>query len=187
MKGDNEITNISQESALDYGCYVYVVLKDRAVIYVGYSEGTGRKKQAIVATQKRLRGTTAIILAHGVSHRQAKTMVKTIKRRMQQSLIPPVMKSSQDKKLERVMKTPDKRVSRQLRNAALQVLGGICVKCGYADMRGMHIDHIQPLRGRGRKDNQVLYREIIAGNTDNLQLLCVRCHREKTYDDIDRL
>ena len=35
---------------------------------------------------------------------------------------------------------------REIRQKAIQALGGVCVLCGYADIRALQVDHIIPLR-----------------------------------------
>lgn len=70
-----------KDSALDHAFYVYAVLRNGFFVFIGHYEGTGRKR-AILGSQKRYEGTAAIILASGISQRKAKTMVQTIKRRL---------------------------------------------------------------------------------------------------------
>lgn len=74
-----------EDSPLDHAFYVFVVLKDQSPVHVGYCEGIGRKR-AIIATQKRYQGNVALILAYGISQRQAKTMVQSIKRKLQKRM-----------------------------------------------------------------------------------------------------
>lgn len=68
-----------------------------------------------------------------------------------------------------------------MRSAVVDALGGRCVWCGFSDERGLEIDHIIPIRkqSKDRKPN-VMYRQIMLGERDNLQLLCGTCHRFKT-------
>lgn len=53
--------------------------------------------------------------------------------------------------------------------------GMVCQKCG-KDVVGRYIvDHIKPLTMSNYKDYDVAY------NLDNLQLLCISCHNNKTF------
>lgn len=73
---------------------------------------------------------------------------------------------------------------RSLRQKAIQTLGGVCVRCGYADARALEIDHIEPLRNSKRQLSQAqMLVDILRGNIDNLQLLCANCHAIKTYEE----
>ena len=73
---------------------------------------------------------------------------------------------------------------RDIRQKAIQALGGACVLCGYADVRVLEIDHIVTIRKSGHSINQVsLFLAVIRGETDNLQLLCANCHAIKTYEE----
>jgi 5-methylcytosine-specific restriction endonuclease McrA len=76
----------------------------------------------------------------------------------------------------------EKELNKLQRIKTLMLLGSRCVVCGNYDQRVLEIDHILPLAGEKRITSAQLYSSIIAGNTDNLQLLCANCHRIKTYD-----
>lgn len=53
------------------------------------------------------------------------------------------------------------------RSRALKAYGAVCRKCGYGDLQKMlDVDHIDS----NRQNNEL----------DNLQVLCVWCHAEKT-------
>jgi hypothetical protein len=67
-----------------------------------------------------------------------------------------------------------------LRVQAIRVLGGACVQCQCTDIRCLQIDHIIPI-GKKREHRDVLYKRVIRGNTENLQVLCACCHAIKTY------
>ncbi len=69
----------------------------------------------------------------------------------------------------------------ELRLGALNALGGQCVQCQCKDTRCLQIDHIVPLQGKARSAYTTLYRSIIDGSTENLQVLCANCHAIKTY------
>ena len=74
------------------------------------------------------------------------------------------------------------------RRAALAALGGVCVRCGFADVRALQIDHVNGggLRERSRrrqKDNAILrvcltkyYRQVVEDQTGKFQLLCANCN-----------
>lgn len=82
------------------------------------------------------------------------------------------------------------------RQDAADALGGECVQCGEADIRLLDFDHIEAVgwRSAGVKANgqhnpntiNKMVRE--GGNPAEIyQLLCVRCHRLKTFDNEDYL
>jgi 5-methylcytosine-specific restriction endonuclease McrA len=82
-------------------------------------------------------------------------------------------------------KTEQKEKQRQWeknrRVRALDMLGSKCAVCGNEDHRVLQIDHIIELNGKKRIPHTSLHASIIAGNTDNLQLLCANCHAIKTW------
>jgi 5-methylcytosine-specific restriction endonuclease McrA len=65
---------------------------------------------------------------------------------------------------------------------AYEILGNKCVYCGEKDKWVLEIDHIKPIRRaiRGSFVGKTLYRAILNGKTENLQLLCANCHKRKT-------
>lgn len=70
---------------------------------------------------------------------------------------------------------------RRVRDEALDLLGGRCVRCGEADRVVLDIDHID---GSGHVDGRnrgglKLVRKVRA-NPGQFQLLCCNCHRRKT-------
>jgi predicted HNH restriction endonuclease len=72
--------------------------------------------------------------------------------------------------------------ARTQRDVAIEMLGSVCVGCGYSDKRALHIDHIEPLAITGRKRANASP-EAIRCNGVGFQLLCANCHAIKTYDD----
>jgi 5-methylcytosine-specific restriction endonuclease McrA len=72
---------------------------------------------------------------------------------------------------------------RRLKCQAIILLGGRCVRCQLDDMRCLEIDHIIPVRGDRSIYGVKLYRSVVSGNKDNLQVLCANCHAIKTYED----
>lgn len=70
----------------------------------------------------------------------------------------------------------------QLRELAIQALGGKCAHCGIIDSRVLQFDHDPPL-GSGRKrpvQTASWFRKVIRGAIQGLQLLCANCHILKT-------
>lgn len=77
-----------------------------------------------------------------------------------------------------------KRNYAKLKQEAITLLGGICVRCGWDDMRCLEIDHIIPVKGDRSVYGIKLYRSIVTGGSrENLQVLCANCHAIKTYED----
>jgi hypothetical protein len=65
----------------------------------------------------------------------------------------------------------------ELRRRAVAHLGGICVRCGFSDVRALQIDHVS---GGGRKELAAIgrcgiYRRVIKESAD-YQLLCANCN-----------
>ena len=96
-------------------------------------------------------------------------------------------KRTQEHKLQWYAAHPDykrdyaRRRNIELRQAAIRFLGGTCVCCQCTDIRCLEIDHIIPV-GKKRVHRDVLYRSVLRGNTENLQVLCACCHAIKTYE-----
>ena len=64
------------------------------------------------------------------------------------------------------------------RDKAVETLGGKCIRCGFADVRALQVDHVnggglQDLRDRGNRHG--IYRAVIA-NEPGYQLLCANCN-----------
>lgn len=73
----------------------------------------------------------------------------------------------------------------ELREKAINKLGGKCCKCGYYDHRALQIDHIN---GGGSKELKSMSRstylnKIIKGETKAYQLLCANCNWIKRYEN----
>ena len=61
---------------------------------------------------------------------------------------------------------------RKQRLAAIAILGGVCKKCGFSDVRALQIDHIN---GGGVKELKKVIRSVL--NKENkYQLLCANCN-----------
>ena len=82
------------------------------------------------------------------------------------------------------------------RQDAADALGGECVQCGEADIRLLDFDHIEPVgwRSAGEKangqHNPNTINKMVKDGEDPAQvyqLLCVRCHRLKTFENEDYL
>lgn len=80
---------------------------------------------------------------------------------------------------------PWSRESERIRGHRLQaivVLGGICVRCGFSDVRALQIDHIDGngygqhggMHGKGRP--RAVYARIAKGDREGFQLLCANCN-----------
>jgi 5-methylcytosine-specific restriction endonuclease McrA len=69
----------------------------------------------------------------------------------------------------------------EVRQQAIACLGGMCTHCQCKDIRCLQIDHIVPLQGKERIGTMVLYRSVVRGLKENLQVLCANCHAIKTY------
>lgn len=76
----------------------------------------------------------------------------------------------------------------KIRQKALDVLGGVCVRCGFADRRALQIDHIN---GGGSKEyrdigNTKVYRRIAKGlDLERYQLLCANCNFIKRVENAE--
>lgn len=76
-----------------------------------------------------------------------------------------------------------------LRREAIEKLGGKCVRCGYSDdIRALTFDH-KDGRGHIERDginpsayHRKLYQQIIAGERDDIQLLCANCNQIKAIE-----
>jgi 5-methylcytosine-specific restriction endonuclease McrA len=79
---------------------------------------------------------------------------------------------------------------RNLRRKAIEKLGGKCVRCGYSDdARALTFDHKD---GKGHIERKgvnpsfyqrKLYHEIIAGEREDIQLLCANCNQIKEIEE----
>ena len=88
---------------------------------------------------------------------------------------------------ERIMKIKTgRKLRRQIRLKALDVLGGKCVRCGFSDERALQVDHINGngIAHRKQFGNQTrFYKHIIEGTTEGLQLLCANCNAIKRVEN----
>lgn len=69
---------------------------------------------------------------------------------------------------------------KDLKAKAYKLLGNRCVRCGFADMRALQIDHVIAVkRNSKRKTGWTgvnLYRDIVAGKGGPYQILCANCN-----------
>jgi hypothetical protein len=75
------------------------------------------------------------------------------------------------------------------RKKLIEELGGKCVSCGITE--NLHIDHIDSKRkkengGFRAADVHSISEARLEQHKDNLQLLCEKCHKEKTQSNWDR-
>ena len=75
--------------------------------------------------------------------------------------------------------------NRRIRLDAIEVLGSVCTRCGFDDVRVLQIDHIEGggTEHRKRVDHKLQYRNIRDGQTAGYQLLCPNCHGIKSYEE----
>jgi predicted HNH restriction endonuclease len=68
------------------------------------------------------------------------------------------------------------------RQAAIDYLGGRCHGCGFDDVRCLDVDHVfgGGSKERARRDRIAFYKDVVAGDRPDVQLLCLNCHRIKT-------
>lgn len=63
--------------------------------------------------------------------------------------------------------------------------GAVCVRCGFDDVRALHIDHVN---GGGRKESRSMSatayrRHLLAAPKDNYQVLCANCNSIKRIEN----
>ena len=71
-----------------------------------------------------------------------------------------------------------------IREAAHELLGGVCCRCGFADWRALQIDH---LNGNGRHDrsrfmNREQFLKAVLEEPEKYQLLCSNCNWIKRHE-----
>ncbi|MGY4567109.1 5-methylcytosine-specific restriction endonuclease McrA [Bradyrhizobium sp. USDA 3256] len=81
-----------------------------------------------------------------------------------------------------------KRYRERLRKEAIRLMGGKYLDCGFDDERALEFDHIVPVRRGssgvrpGHDCGEALYRQIVRGKREGIQLLCANCHAIKTRE-----
>jgi len=75
----------------------------------------------------------------------------------------------------------------RIRNSLIELLGGVCVRCGFSDKRALQVDHVngggvEEVRAgyKGNK-NSILFDRILSGSKD-YQLLCANCNWIKRFE-----
>ena len=76
----------------------------------------------------------------------------------------------------------NRRLARRTKQKAIDKLGGECAKCGFDDIRALQIDHIKSV-GNEIHRGMPIYREILRGRVENLQVLCANCNWIKRYEN----
>ena len=81
---------------------------------------------------------------------------------------------------------------RNLRKSVIDALGGRCVRCGFADIRALQIDHINGGGSKERKElgfggnfHKNVLRSFLA-NENKYQLLCANCNWIKRCENKER-
>jgi hypothetical protein len=79
----------------------------------------------------------------------------------------------------------------RIRTQIIQKLGGVCVQCGFSDIRALQIDHIL---GGGNKELQngkrgglMYYYKVLRDRTGLYQLLCANCNWIKRCEQKESL
>lgn len=89
---------------------------------------------------------------------------------------------------KQIAKDCQKRYRIKMRKAAIQTLGGYCVRCGFSDERALQIDHVNGDGHIDRKTNSngVFNRRVInsfLANENVYQLLCANCNWIKKVEN----
>ena len=78
----------------------------------------------------------------------------------------------------------------KLRQKVINVFGGICIKCGFSDVRALQIDHIKGGGGRELKKfkgHRKFYLYILSlsdkERREKYQLLCANCNKIKQFEN----
>lgn len=73
------------------------------------------------------------------------------------------------------------------REACLNLLGGICVKCKFTDKRALNVDHVNGGGGKEAKSfGGSYYKKIrtkIEGGSTDYQVLCANCNQIKRHEN----
>jgi hypothetical protein len=86
------------------------------------------------------------------------------------------------------MSTPSKSTlqQRKLRRQINEKYGNQCARCGFADPRALHVDHVQSggqkeIRA-GRGGGMSYYYRVLKDQTGKYQLLCANCNAIKRFE-----
>ena len=96
-----------------------------------------------------------------------------------------------DNYLKRIpsIRKSQKEYLRNQRNAAIEILGNVCVRCGFGDRRAIQIDHINGGGSKERKERKYkgnFYKNVInsvLSEENKYQLLCANCNWIKRYEN----
>jgi len=70
---------------------------------------------------------------------------------------------------------------------AFQKLGGVCCKCGFADIRALQIDHVMGNgvveRAANGRCSYSLYSRVLKDSKNKFQLLCANCNWIKRHEN----
>lgn len=74
-----------------------------------------------------------------------------------------------------------------IRQKIIDKYGGVCVRCGFSDIRALQVDHI---KGGGKKhiksftnNPRTYYKFVLRDETGMFQLLCANCNWIKRYEN----
>lgn len=78
-----------------------------------------------------------------------------------------------------------KRAYYRLKERIFEKFGGICMRCGFSDIRALQVDHIggggcSELRGTNRKK---YYTSVLFDKSGKYQLLCANCNWIKKHEN----
>jgi len=84
-------------------------------------------------------------------------------------------------------KTTSTEQQRQLRRRIEEKYGGRCARCGFDDIRALHIDHVagggqKELRG-GFGAGMSYYYRVLKDQSGKYQLLCANCNAIKRFEE----
>jgi len=79
--------------------------------------------------------------------------------------------------------------ARNYRLLVLEMLGPVCAKCSFDDVRALEIDHVEPyaLGPEPRNKRRNSAQDALRAKGVGFQVLCANCHRIKTHEDIKRI
>ena len=99
-----------------------------------------------------------------------------------------------EKRKRYFLKNPEKhresinKYRQRIRLAAIAILGGACVKCGFDDIRALQIDHINGGGGKelkisngGNHMNKII--RSVLNKENKYQLLCANCNWIKRWEN----
>jgi len=80
------------------------------------------------------------------------------------------------------------RIHKQCKDAAYDLLGRVCVRCGFSDIRALQIDHVN---NDGNIDRQKFghragtiqtYKKVLKSQGEGFQVLCANCNLIKAHE-----